>query len=740
MELSRNESIKIKSHNANQPLNTSTPTSASMGPNESSNLITSLNNLSLKDKEIKKSDEKKTDTNTESSSNEAKNVSSSSSSILNFFTSSKSKPDNQHTVANTLNRSSKKSKSKRNSSLTNMDKHSSLACLELGTYFVSECESAEHYHNESSVEAPSSSILDMPSKIAVSTENAGEELTDSNNNLKSKKRLTQVASTKRKRPSKTFKPTSKFSKKISSTSSSSTLTLVKYKSKLTKQPSVALSTASSKKQLTDQQNIQNLVTCLSEKLIDTNEEEDYDDNSSSKLDYSLRTISNGNQTNDNSINSVSLNSNQDNLDALSPQNSDLLLNKDPNNFKKGLISKISRKFSNFSSIHKKVNLKHGKNEKTSSSNLNSSGNYYLSLLNNNTNSGSLDVSTKSDSSTSSYMLMSSSLANTSNTSSGNNKNFMDQLLGSPSYESIKNEILMQPPPTIKNISYTGSSRVEQNIWIENDNVSLQTGVPIIVDKCISYIEECGLDSEGVYRIPGHKQYTDALFDDLLNRQKDVELKLYNSSQINVNIVATVIKEYFRHLHEPIIGGSQNLKYYIDLSREYFQTPATKNDSTKTDITNNKHIIFTNIKSSLPSSINAKNLKPNLISGPISDMNVSSSSSSSTDKDLQLKPASIVNNLNEKQQVIELTRVIREKFLKLNRVNYLTLRALFLHLNVVASHSNKNNMDSNNLAICWWPTILRPNFVGLSETENLRKTLQPLIKFMIDNAKIIFQKS
>ncbi len=273
-----------------------------------------------------------------------------------------------------------------------------------------------------------------------------------------------------------------------------------------------------------------------------------------------------------------------------------------------------------------------------------------------------------------------------------------------------------------------------SICIENDALSNTTGIPYIVDKCIAYIEEFGLDSEGIYRVPGNKQYTDSLFDDFINRPESIDLKSYNTAQINVNIVATVIKEYFRHLKEPIIGS--NLKEFIDLSKTHFGQTTNLLVSQQRN-NSSKQLALQSQQQHQQQQHIKKAVNTLDISMPVFIKTTPSSSSLYDDASTEQYP-SLPKQSNDltKESLIESMKL---RLFKLNRVNYLTLRAVFHHLNLVASKSNKNNMDSNNLAICWWPTLLRPKFEDFNETEILRKTLQPLIKFMIDNAKIIFEK-
>lgn len=303
----------------------------------------------------------------------------------------------------------------------------------------------------------------------------------------------------------------------------------------------------------------------------------------------------------------------------------------------------------------------------------------------------------------------------------------------------------QPSSSKRAHNFSNSNPISNSnndfICLENDCLSNTSGIPYIVEKCISYIEEFGIDSEGIYRVPGHKQYTDSLFDDFINRQESINLKSYSNSQINVNIVATVIKEYFRHLQEPIFGS--NLKEFIELSKHHFNqstnllsqiTQATRSSS------GNSQSALTSRQVTPPSSLQ---IKKNMVGSPIiSSCDIQSPVLINNNNNNSLSSSSSSSNLDKSQQLSEASKIelidsIKLRFRKLNRVNFLTLKAIFLHLSQIASNSGKNNMDSNNLSICWWPTLLRPKFEDFNETEILRKTLQPFIRFIIDNARDIF---
>ena len=55
-------------------------------------------------------------------------------------------------------------------------------------------------------------------------------------------------------------------------------------------------------------------------------------------------------------------------------------------------------------------------------------------------------------------------------------------------------------------SKKGSKKVIEDFAQSPDNY-----VPLFVEKCITFIEQEGLDSEGLYRVPGNRAHVDLLF-------------------------------------------------------------------------------------------------------------------------------------------------------------------------------------------------------------------------------------
>lgn len=69
-------------------------------------------------------------------------------------------------------------------------------------------------------------------------------------------------------------------------------------------------------------------------------------------------------------------------------------------------------------------------------------------------------------------------------------------------------------------------------------------VPLFLEKCVQFIEREGVDSEGIYRVPGNRTHVDLLyqkFDD----EDNVDIEMLD---IPVNAVATALKDFFsKHL-------------------------------------------------------------------------------------------------------------------------------------------------------------------------------------------------
>lgn len=94
----------------------------------------------------------------------------------------------------------------------------------------------------------------------------------------------------------------------------------------------------------------------------------------------------------------------------------------------------------------------------------------------------------------------------------------------------------------------------------------------------------------------------------------------------------------------------------------------------------------------------------------------------------------LSNISEKEQRVD---AVRELVNKLPSANYKLLRFVFSHFVKVSLNHSLNSMDSKNLAICWWPTLLPLHFSDMVMFEQMRPHLEESIQTMIDQYDYIF---
>ena len=56
---------------------------------------------------------------------------------------------------------------------------------------------------------------------------------------------------------------------------------------------------------------------------------------------------------------------------------------------------------------------------------------------------------------------------------------------------------------------------------------------------------------------------------------------------------------------------------------------------------------------------------------------------------------------------------------------------------VTKSSKKNLMDTKNLAICWWPTLLQFEFDDLIKFQTIQPQLEKTVQTMIEQYKFLF---
>ncbi|CAG0897252.1 unnamed protein product, partial [Cyprideis torosa] len=81
--------------------------------------------------------------------------------------------------------------------------------------------------------------------------------------------------------------------------------------------------------------------------------------------------------------------------------------------------------------------------------------------------------------------------------------------------------------------------------------------------------------------------------------------------------------------------------------------------------------------------------------------------------------------------------LRDQLKKLPSQNFEILKYIFNHFVKVCKCSRQNSMDSRNLAICWWPTLLPYDFNDMSRFERMRPNLEDTVQTMIDQYSFIF---
>ncbi|XP_014012813.2 rho GTPase-activating protein 29 isoform X1 [Salmo salar] len=172
------------------------------------------------------------------------------------------------------------------------------------------------------------------------------------------------------------------------------------------------------------------------------------------------------------------------------------------------------------------------------------------------------------------------------------------------------------------------------------------GIPFIIRKCTSEIENRALDIKGIYRVNGAKSRVEKLCQAFENGKDLVEL-----SDLYPHDISNVLKLYLRQLPEPLIL----FRFYNDfigLAKE------------------SQNIIVDEVEAS------------------------------------RVSPAS----LTPPQVSVELNRVlfkIKDLLRQLPPAHYKTLQFLIQHLHRVTEQAEENKMTASNLGIIFGPTLIKP---------------------------------
>nr|XP_019838787.1 PREDICTED: rho GTPase-activating protein 5 [Bos indicus] len=184
-----------------------------------------------------------------------------------------------------------------------------------------------------------------------------------------------------------------------------------------------------------------------------------------------------------------------------------------------------------------------------------------------------------------------------------------------------------------------------------DLVTAEKPIPLFVEKCVEFIEDTGLCTEGLYRVSGNK--TDQ---DNIQKQFDQDHNIsLVSMEVTVNAVAGALKAFFADLPDPLIPYS---------------------------------------------------LHPEL-----------------------LEAAKILDKA-------ERLHALKEIVKKFHPVNYDVFRYIITHLNRVSQHNKVNLMTADNLSICFWPTLMRPDFEN-REFLSTTKIHQSVVETFIQQCQFFF---
>jgi len=72
-------------------------------------------------------------------------------------------------------------------------------------------------------------------------------------------------------------------------------------------------------------------------------------------------------------------------------------------------------------------------------------------------------------------------------------------------------------------------------------------------------------------------------------------------------------------------------------------------------------------------------------------------------------------------------------------NFIILKYLTSHISKVAQSSSVNSMDAKNLAICWWPTLFRPQFTTMEKLTSTSKLLEDIVIAIFEENTYFFFK-
>lgn len=140
----------------------------------------------------------------------------------------------------------------------------------------------------------------------------------------------------------------------------------------------------------------------------------------------------------------------------------------------------------------------------------------------------------------------------------------------------------------KSSSKAGSGAADSTTLISDFVQSEKNFIPLFLEKCVEFIEQEGLDSEGIYRVPGNRAHVDLLYQKLQEGEwfflfAHISLNnCYNcfvfinfleanididALDIPVNAVATALKDFFSK-HLPSLFDADMMAELEDIAGVY----------------------------------------------------------------------------------------------------------------------------------------------------------------------------
>ncbi|NXF91065.1 RHG35 protein, partial [Eubucco bourcierii] len=92
-----------------------------------------------------------------------------------------------------------------------------------------------------------------------------------------------------------------------------------------------------------------------------------------------------------------------------------------------------------------------------------------------------------------------------------------------------------------------------------------------------------------------------------------------------------------------------------------------------------------------------------------------------------------HKINDREQKLHALKEVLRRFPK---ENYEVFRYVIGHLNRVSHHHRANLMTSENLSICFWPTLMKPDFSTVDALTATR-TYQTIMELFIQQCPFFF---